>query len=54
LIPTHFADANKGQAVKGFLAWMLADGQSYNESLSYAKLPPAVVAKEKKALSQIQ
>jgi len=54
LIPSHFADANKAQAVKGFLAWMLADGQSYNEGLSYAKLPPAVVAKEKKALSQIQ
>ena len=54
LIPSHFTDANKGQAVKGFLAWMLADGQSYNEGLSYAKLPPAVVAKEKKALSQIQ
>ncbi|HXX19520.1 MAG TPA: phosphate ABC transporter substrate-binding protein PstS [Candidatus Acidoferrum sp.] len=54
LIPSHFDDANKAQAVKGFLTWMLADGQSYNEGLSYAKLPPAVVAKEKKALSQIQ
>jgi len=54
LIPSHFDDASKEQAIKGFLAWMLADGQSYNEGLSYAKLPPTVVAKEKKALSQIQ
>jgi len=54
LIPSHFDDANKEQAVKGFLTWMLADGQGYNEQLSYAKLPPAVVAKEKKALSQIK
>ncbi|HTR47631.1 MAG TPA: phosphate ABC transporter substrate-binding protein PstS [Verrucomicrobiae bacterium] len=54
LIPSHFDDATKGQAVKGFLTWMLGDGQTYNEGLSYAKLPPAVIAKEKKALSQIQ
>ena len=54
LIPSHFTDSSKEQAIKGFLNWMLADGQGYNEGLQYAKLPPAVVAKEKKALSQIQ
>jgi hypothetical protein len=33
---------------------MLVDGQNYAEQLSYAKLPAAVVAKEKKALSKVQ
>ena len=37
--PGQFHDATKRDAVKGFLEWMLTDGQSYNESLSYAKLP---------------
>jgi hypothetical protein len=32
----------------------LADGQSYAESLSYAKLPKEVVAKEVKAIDKIQ
>lgn len=54
LIPAHFNDANKEKAVKAFLAWMLADGQSFNESLSYAKLPTAVVTKEQKQISMIQ
>jgi len=54
LIPAHFDDAGKGQAVKAFLSWMIGDGQGYNEGLSYAKLPPLVVAKEKKQVSEIQ
>jgi phosphate transport system substrate-binding protein len=54
LIPAQIADAGKREAIKGFLTWMLADGQGYNEALSYAKLPPAVVEKEKKAIALIQ
>lgn len=54
LIPVHFNDAAKEKAVKDFLNWMLTDGQNYNEQLSYAKLPAAVVAKEKKQISMIQ
>jgi phosphate transport system substrate-binding protein len=54
LIPQKISDATKREAIKGFLKWMLADGQQYNESLSYAKLPAAVVAKESKAIAQIQ
>jgi hypothetical protein len=33
---------------------MLADGQNYAESLSYAKLPKEVVDRELKAISKIQ
>jgi len=54
LIPQKFQDAGKRDAVKNFLMWMLADGQSSVEALSYAKLPKEVVEKEKKAINNIQ
>ena len=54
LIPQKFQDAEKRDAVKGFLKWMLADGQNYAEGLSYAKLPKEVIEKEKKAINSIQ
>ena len=54
LIPSKISDAAKRDALKGFLTWMLGDGQNYAEALSYARLPKEVVAKEKKALSNIQ
>jgi phosphate transport system substrate-binding protein len=54
LIPQKFSDASKRDAIKGFVTWMLADGQNYAENLSYAKLPKEVVAKELKAINKIQ
>ncbi len=54
LIPAQIQDATKRNVIKGFLTWMLKDGQNDCEALAYAKLPPAVVAKEEKAISQIQ
>jgi phosphate transport system substrate-binding protein len=54
LIPEKFSDAAKRDAIKGFVKWMLADGQNYAEALSYAKLPKEVVAKETKAIDKIQ
>jgi phosphate transport system substrate-binding protein len=54
LIPEKFSDAAKRDALKGFVTWMLGEGQNYAEALSYAKLPREVVAKEKKALAKIQ
>src|SRR6202521_5075034 len=54
LIPTRFSDAAKRDAIKGFVTWMLADGQNYAENLSYAKLPKEVVAKELTALNKVQ
>ena len=54
LIPSKFSDTTKRDVVKDFLKWMLADGQQYCEALSYAKLPKEVVAKEMKAIAQIQ
>jgi phosphate transport system substrate-binding protein len=54
LIPTKIEDANKKDIIKGFLTWMLNDGQKEVEALSYARLPKEVVAKELKQISQIQ
>lgn len=54
LIPEKFSDGGKRDAIKGFLTWMLTDGQGYAEQLAYAKLPKEVVAKEKTALAKLQ
>src|SRR5215469_14363346 len=54
LIPSKISDSAKRDAIKGFVSWMLVDGQNYTEALSYARLPKEVVAMEKKALSNIQ
>ena len=54
LIPAKFTDTAKRDVVKDFLKWMMTDGQSACEALSYAKLPKEVVAKEMKAIAQIQ
>src|SRR6266849_24981 len=54
LIPAKFTDGAKRDVVKDFLKWMMTDGQQSCEALSYAKLPKEVVAKEMKAIAQIQ
>jgi phosphate transport system substrate-binding protein len=54
LIPSKIADAAKRDAIKGFLTWMMTDGQSFCEPLAYAKLPKEVITKEMKAVAQIQ
>jgi phosphate transport system substrate-binding protein len=54
LIPSKFADTAKRDVVKDFLKWMMTDGQQACEPLAYAKLPKEVVAKEMKAIAQIQ
>jgi phosphate transport system substrate-binding protein len=54
LIPAKINDATKRDVIKGFLKWMLVDGQKDCEALSFAKLPTQVIAKETKAIDQIQ
>lgn len=53
LIPSQIPDANKAKAIKGFLQWMLTDGQKMVEALAYAPLPKEVVSKETKQISEI-
>ena len=52
LIPTNPADKNKGKILKEFLFWMLDQGQTMTQALSYAPLPKEVVEKEKAAITQ--
>jgi phosphate transport system substrate-binding protein len=54
LIPAQIPDSAKREVIKGFLRWMLTDGQNFTEGLSYARLPRPVVDKETKAISLIQ
>jgi phosphate transport system substrate-binding protein len=54
LIPSKIPDAAKRDAIKGFLEWMLNDGQNATEALAYARLPKPVIAKELKAISLVQ
>ena len=54
LIPVKIQDATKAKAIKGFLQWMLNEGQKDAEPLSYARLPKAVVAEELKQISMIE
>jgi len=53
LVPEKIQDPTKKKAIVDFLHWMVKDGQEMVEALSYAKLPKEVVAKEIKAMSQI-
>lgn len=54
LVPSKFSDGSKRDAIKGFMKWMLTDGQNQTEALSYAKLPKEVVAMEIKDVDKIQ
>jgi phosphate transport system substrate-binding protein len=54
LIPAKIPDAGKRETLKGFLHWMLTDGQKETEALYYAPLPKQVVQQELKAISKIQ
>lgn len=54
LIPSQIANPAKKKAITDFLTWMLADGQKDAQALSYAPLPAAVVAKEKKQIALIK
>ena len=54
LIPVHFADPAKGAAVKDFLNWMLATGESQAAGMGYAPLPKPVADKVALAIGQVQ
>jgi phosphate transport system substrate-binding protein len=54
LIPSDIADPVKRDAIIDFLRWGLSKGQGYLEPLSYARLPPEVIAKEEKTIDRVQ
>ena len=54
LVPSKIADPAKQQSLVAFLNWGLTDGQAFADSLSYARLPDAVIEKAKPLVAQIQ
>jgi phosphate transport system substrate-binding protein len=54
LVPTKISDADKRRALVAFLNWGLTDGQTFADSLSYSRLPDAIVKKTQTAIAQIQ
>jgi phosphate transport system substrate-binding protein len=54
LIPEQIKDPMKKKVIHEFLRWMLHDGQTMTESLSYAPLPSEVVEMEMKVLERMQ
>ncbi len=54
LIPSEIPDAKKAAAIKGFLQWMLTDGQKEAPALEYAPLPKEVVSKEMKQIAEVK
>jgi phosphate transport system substrate-binding protein len=54
LVPEKISDPGKKKVITDFLAWMLKDGQTMTEALSFAQLPKEVVAKEVKAIAKIK
>ena len=54
LIPQKVTDPVKKKTIVDFLHWMLIDGQTMTEALSYAPLPKPVVEKEEQAIGKIQ
>jgi len=54
LIPSEIKDPAKKKSITDFLGWMLTEGQKDAQALSYAPLPAAVLAKEKKQLAAIK
>ncbi|MGH9436594.1 MAG: phosphate ABC transporter substrate-binding protein PstS [Terriglobia bacterium] len=53
LIPANIPDTAKRDALKGFLHWMLTNGQATVESLDYAPLPPQVASKEIAQIAEV-
>ncbi len=54
LVPSVIADLAKRKAIIDFLRWSLTKGQNYLETLSYARLPGAVIDEEEKAINLAQ
>lgn len=50
LVKPSYTDAAKGKAVKGFVKWLLTDGQALAEGEGFSKLPAAL---QTKALAQL-
>jgi phosphate transport system substrate-binding protein len=54
LLRPTYSDAAKAQAVKGFVKWLLTDGQQFANGVGYAKLPDTLQQKALVQLDKVQ
>jgi phosphate transport system substrate-binding protein len=54
VVPTHFADAGKRNAMTSLLRWVLGPGQRQAAALGYLALPRDLVSAEEKAIARIE
>ncbi|HEV2500783.1 MAG TPA: phosphate ABC transporter substrate-binding protein PstS [Terriglobia bacterium] len=54
LVPASIPNAAKRDAIKDFLTWMLSEGQTQLQTISYAPLPSAMLDVEKGMIPEIQ
>ena len=53
LLLCRHCDAMKAAALKDYVTWRLTDGQEFNESLGFVRLPPRVAARAVRAVRSI-
>ena len=54
LLYKTYDNPQKGAAIKNYVRWCLTDGQAFNESLGFVRLPPQVVSRALRAVDSIR
>lgn len=54
LLYKTYDNPDKAAAVKAYVGWCLTDGQAFNESLGFVRLPPQVVSRGVRAIEGIR
>jgi phosphate transport system substrate-binding protein len=54
LLYKTYDNPDKATAVKDYVAWCLTDGQAFNESLGFVRLPPHVVSRAVRAVDSVR
>ena len=54
LLYKTYDNPQKGAALKDYVRWCLTDGQAFNESLGFVRLPPQVVSRAVRAVDSVR
>jgi phosphate transport system substrate-binding protein len=54
LVPKSGGDATRRQALKAYIEWAISSGQQLATELHYAKLPPSIVALDRRLAAEIR
>jgi phosphate transport system substrate-binding protein len=54
LLYKTYDNPQKGTALKDYIRWCLTDGQAFNESLGFVRLPPQIVFRAVRAVDSVQ